>query len=122
MDNMSLRQRINYLLQAGSATNEIVTFLECNRSTVYKIKRMVKNGQDLTVKPRPGRPSIQSCPAQLQRLRGAIKRQPRRSLREFEYQPNYRTQDGQNDWGQVQDSSKEASFDGGRKGQEAEEV
>ena len=81
---MSLRQRVSDLIDAGTSQNETIAIVNCSRATYFLVKRLKKANKPLYLprEAKTGRPRTTSTPQGLRLLRGAIKQQPRRSLRE----------------------------------------
>lgn len=79
---MSLRRRIGDLVDADFDNRAILALVNCHVSTVNRVRAIKRAGGSLSHKKRPGRPAVFTAPRGLRRLRDAIERQPRRSIRE----------------------------------------
>ena len=79
---MSNRRRISDLIDASNDNKTIVDVMKCHVSTVNRVRAIKRADDPITPRKRPGRPTIKTGPGIVLRLRGAVDRQPRCSIRE----------------------------------------
>jgi transposase len=75
------RQLVAEKLRAGESVPNICQLLGVSRPLVYKVKALVRDGKDLSTKPRSGRPRTVSTPRRIAAVNADITRNPRQSVR-----------------------------------------
>ncbi len=57
MPSEATRKEIAILLRAGTSTCDIMEVTKASRATMFRVKKRLKDGKEMTEKPRTGRPA-----------------------------------------------------------------